>query len=154
MLQQKARQEEENAKKLAERERKYKSQEIVTKWMQEKKEKEVQRKIVRIEQSKKVPVDSQTRRPPTIKKNVAFDQWLQKKNVEEKAQKKKTEEKQKLNETYQKCRNTLSGISYDKWSRNASSKPKHVPLNQGLDTLRGSISKIYINPIPWKNLDD
>ncbi|CAO1411311.1 unnamed protein product [Diamesa hyperborea] len=151
-LQQQARKEEENAKKLAENERKYKSQEIVTRWMQEKKEKEVQRKS-RAEESRKVP-DSPPRRPPTIKKNVAFDQWLQKKNQEEKAKKMKMEEKQKLNETYQKCRNTLSGLSYDKWSRNAQSKPKHVPLNQGLDTLRGSISKIYINPIPWKNLDD
>lgn len=120
--------------------------------MQEKKEKEVQRKT-RVMESKRTP-EIQTRKPPTIKKNVAFDQWLQKKNQEEKVQKKKNEEKQKLNETYQKCRNTLSGLSYDKWSRSAQSKPKHVPLNQGLDTLRGSISKIYINPIPWKNLDD
>ena len=120
--------------------------------MQEKKDKEVQRKT-RIVESKRTP-ETPTRRPPTIKKNVAFDQWLQKKNQEEKVQKKKAEEKQKLNETYQKCRNTLSGLSYDKWQRNAQSKPKHVPLNQGLDTLRGSISKLYVNPIPWKNLDD
>lgn len=77
---------------MAENERKYKSQEIVTKWMQEKKEKEVQRKS-RIVESKRIP-DSPTRKPPTIKKNVAFDQWLQKKNQEEKVQKKKIEEKQ------------------------------------------------------------
>ncbi|CAO1392475.1 unnamed protein product [Diamesa serratosioi] len=144
---------EEVAKKLAEDERRHKSQVVVTKWMQEKKVKEFHRKSSLVAESKSFP-ESPIRNPPVIKKNVDFQQWIQKKNQEQKAKKLKAEEKQKLTETHQKCRNTLSNLSYDKWSRSAQNKPKHVPLNQGLDTLRGSVSKIYINPIPWKNLDD
>ena len=119
--------------------------------MQEKKE--VRMKTILVEESKRIH-DSHIRSPPIIKKKVDFQQWILKKNLEDKTKKQKAEEKQKLNETHQKCRKTLSNLSYDKWSRSAQNKPKHVPLNQGLDTLRGSISKIYINPIPWKNLDD
>ncbi|XP_068151234.1 uncharacterized protein [Drosophila tropicalis] len=39
--------------------------------------------------------------------------------------------------------------AWNKWMKKASNRPKPVPLNQGIDTLRGTVSNIYINPIPW-----
>ncbi|EDW76387.1 uncharacterized protein Dwil_GK14687 [Drosophila willistoni] len=39
--------------------------------------------------------------------------------------------------------------AWNKWMKKVSNRPKPVPLNQGIDTLRGTVSNIYINPIPW-----
>uniref|UniRef100_A0A182WIV1 Coiled-coil domain-containing protein n=1 Tax=Anopheles minimus TaxID=112268 RepID=A0A182WIV1_9DIPT len=45
----------------------------------------------------------------------------------------------------------MSNEIYQQWLKNAKHKPKPVPLNQGPNTLRGTVSKLYVNPEPWKN---
>ncbi|XP_017844915.1 putative uncharacterized protein DDB_G0274435 [Drosophila busckii] len=39
-----------------------------------------------------------------------------------------------------------------KWVSKVCEKPKPVPLNQGINSLRGTISQIYINPVRWQSL--
>uniref|UniRef100_A0A182Q519 Coiled-coil domain-containing protein n=1 Tax=Anopheles farauti TaxID=69004 RepID=A0A182Q519_9DIPT len=70
-------------------------------------------------------------------------QWMERKKQEcVKPQKQQTE----LNE-----KKKMSRAVYQDWLRTAKDKPKPVPLNQGPNTLRGTISKIFVNPEPWKN---
>ncbi|KAH8248663.1 hypothetical protein KR032_001973 [Drosophila birchii] len=52
----------------------------------------------------------------------------------------------------QKRRKELAELAWKQWMSNVHEKPKPVPLNQGMDSLRGSISPMYINPKPWMAL--
>lgn len=49
-------------------------------------------------------------------------------------------------------RKQLASMAWQKWMSNVYDKPKPVPMNQGIDSLRGTVSQIYINPVPWKPL--
>lgn len=40
---------------------------------------------------------------------------------------------------------------YKEWLKSSKNKPRPVPLNQGPHTLRGTVSKIFVNPQPWKS---
>ncbi|EDW76390.1 uncharacterized protein Dwil_GK14686 [Drosophila willistoni] len=48
-------------------------------------------------------------------------------------------------------RKQKSEQAFQQWMKNVHQRPKPVPLNQGLKTLRGTISHIYINPNEWVN---
>ncbi|XP_030380587.1 coiled-coil domain-containing protein 34 [Scaptodrosophila lebanonensis] len=39
--------------------------------------------------------------------------------------------------------------AWEQWMKNVDQRPKPVPLNQGLESLRGTVSKIFINPNHW-----
>uniref|UniRef100_A0A182M111 Coiled-coil domain-containing protein n=1 Tax=Anopheles culicifacies TaxID=139723 RepID=A0A182M111_9DIPT len=45
----------------------------------------------------------------------------------------------------------MSDQIYQQWLKHAKHKPKPVPLNQGPNTLRGTVSKLVVNPEPWKS---
>ncbi|KAH8281426.1 hypothetical protein KR054_000440 [Drosophila jambulina] len=49
----------------------------------------------------------------------------------------------------QERRKELAQLAWQRWMSNVHEKPKPVPLNQGLDSLRGTISPMYINPRTW-----
>ncbi|KAH8421150.1 hypothetical protein KR009_003822 [Drosophila setifemur] len=58
---------------------------------------------------------------------------------------KEEENKQKM-----ECeRKTRSQGAWKNWIKQADKRAKPVPLNQGFDTLRGTIANIYINPVQW-----
>ncbi|XP_043661809.1 uncharacterized protein LOC122625823 [Drosophila teissieri] len=58
--------------------------------------------------------------------------------------------KQKLEDE----RRQRSQGAWQNWMKHVDKRPKPVPLNQGFDTLRGTISNIYINPVQWvSNID-
>ncbi|XP_068150957.1 coiled-coil domain-containing protein 34 [Drosophila tropicalis] len=48
-------------------------------------------------------------------------------------------------------RKQKSEQAFQQWMKNVHQRPKPVPLNQGLKTLRGTVSHIYINPNEWVN---
>ncbi|OWR41104.1 hypothetical protein KGM_209753 [Danaus plexippus plexippus] len=41
--------------------------------------------------------------------------------------------------------------AYRDWLRTSRNKPLPVPLNQGELSMRGSVSQMYVNPIPWQS---
>lgn len=123
----------------------------VREWMR-KKEIQADKKIAKLNEMKKEAEASV--KPKEFKKVINFQDWLAKKNEAIEAQKKEQALKKKNVEDYQKCRKTVSATSYNNWVRSSSSKPKPVPLNRGLESLRGSTTKIKTNPIPWQSLDD
>ncbi|XP_017020813.1 coiled-coil domain-containing protein 34 [Drosophila kikkawai] len=49
----------------------------------------------------------------------------------------------------QKRRKELAEMAWQQWMSNVDEKPKPVPLNQGMDSLRGTISPLFVNPRPW-----
>lgn len=116
-------------------------------WM-EKKRIEADKKMARInEMKKKIVVDNS--KTKEFKRAINFQDWISQKNENLVNEKKRQEEKQNSAKNYQKFRETASSKSYDNWVRKAPSKPKPVPIGKGLESLRGSTTKIFVNPEPW-----
>ncbi|XP_019556755.2 coiled-coil domain-containing protein 34 [Aedes albopictus] len=145
---------EETKKKLAEEKRKQESEEKLKQWM-ERKEKEKQRKQKESSKSKDAK-PSQTKKKwiPNEESESTFRAWQNRVKQQEEERKLRLVAKQRMEEELKQERQQLSKLFYDEWLKTSASKPKPVPLNQGIDSLRGSISKMYINPVSWKsNID-
>ena len=131
--------------------RKLKCEGKVEEWMRKKKV-EAEKKMQRLIEMK--AAQDANKKPKEFKKGINFNDWLNKKNEDliqfQKKQDKKNKQLEKAKKNDRNCRETVSSASYEKWIQSAPSKPKPVPFNQGLDSLRGSTNKIYINPEPWK----
>ncbi|KAH8421151.1 hypothetical protein KR009_003821 [Drosophila setifemur] len=74
--------------------------------------------------------------------------WLKKMQLQQ------SQREKKLRDMHSKAieegqRKRLAQAAWQKWMSNVSEKPKPVPLNQGVDSLRGTISQLYVNPKPW-----
>lgn len=151
---QKEREEALMAKKLeAEELKKAANDEKVKEWMK-KKECEAQKKLNRLNELKRrssnVDLKEKTK---DLKKAIDFEKWLEKKNDEHKVQKRLELERKKLQKDYRVCRESTSAVVYSKWKKSSKNTPKPVPMNRGLESLRGSTTKIFVNPIEWKSLD-
>lgn len=152
--QQKEREEAEKAKKLENEEvKKAERDEKIKMWM-EKKETEAKEKLTRLNELKKRSSDINLKKPKDFKRAIDFRQWIEMKNDEHQAQKRSMEEKNHLQRDYRKCRESTSAAVYSKWKEASKNTPKPVPFNRGLESLRGSTTKIFVNPIAWKTLDE
>ncbi|KAH8356818.1 hypothetical protein KR200_006223 [Drosophila serrata] len=81
-------------------------------------------------------------------RQVVEEWWLKKK------QQHQTKREEKIRALVSKAqeqerRKELAELAWQRWMSNVDEKPKPVPLNQGMDSLRGSISPMYINPRSW-----
>lgn len=134
-----------------EKERKQKSEEKIQSWMQRKQD-EAEKKMI-LHNMKKKAADA-ARKPKEFKKSINFQDWLSQKNDELAAFKKKQEKMKAQRKNDQKSRESDSSASFNKWAQSAPSKPKPVPLNRGLDSLKGSSSMIFVNPKAWESIVD
>lgn len=146
---------EEKLRKMEELEAKRaKNDEKIREWMA-KKDLEAREKMNRLNNLRKRASETNLRKPSKeLKKAIDFKQWLEMKNEEYRAQKRLETERKHLQRDYQKCRESTSAEIYNKWKESSKSTPKPVPFNRGLESLRGSTTKIFVNPIEWKNLVD
>ncbi|KAH8269276.1 hypothetical protein KR018_000903 [Drosophila ironensis] len=80
----------------------------------------------------------------------AVENWCLKKQQEQQVKREKESRAILTVKLEQERRKELSKIAWEKWISNVANKPKPVPLNQGLDSLRGTIAKLYVNPELWK----
>uniref|UniRef100_A0A1B0A4J0 Coiled-coil domain-containing protein n=1 Tax=Glossina pallidipes TaxID=7398 RepID=A0A1B0A4J0_GLOPL len=79
-------------------------------------------------------------------------EWDRNKRVqEERRRAAKREEEQKRRELEEQRRRVAAG-AWERWSSDVAKKPKPVPLNRGIFTLRGTISNIYVNPNKWQSI--
>ncbi|EDV31898.1 uncharacterized protein Dana_GF14312 [Drosophila ananassae] len=92
------------------------------------------------------------------KRNVSQDEvrqvvenWRRKKLLELQAQREKKRREMLSKEQEEERRKVLAEAAWKKWISKVSQKPKPVPLNQGIDSLRGTISKLYVNPQRWQD---
>lgn len=53
----------------------------------------------------------------------------------------------------QQQRKEQAARAWQQWIKGVDQRPKPVPLNQGMQTLRGTISELYINPNQWQHID-
>ncbi|KAJ8721980.1 hypothetical protein PYW08_004382 [Mythimna loreyi] len=76
--------------------------------------------------------------------------WIKRKEEEMKAMKTREERKAARAAIEEERRRSNGEQAYRDWLRTSKNKPLPVPLNQGELSMRGSVSQMYINPIPWQ----
>lgn len=137
--------EEEKEKSKAEKKRI--SEEKYQEWLKKKSSTSI---VKRTSPKSSSPSVTQTKSQEEIDQN--FENWLLKKanydrNLKEQI-KEQLDQKKILEETKKK----ISEKIYQKWLENAPYKPKPVPMNNGLLSLKGSTTEIFKNPEPWKRI--
>ncbi|XP_053666022.1 coiled-coil domain-containing protein 34-like [Anopheles marshallii] len=80
-----------------------------------------------------------------------YKNWLQKVRKSEEEKRLRDLTVKQLEQQIRKEKKQVAEEVYQQWLKSAKHKPKPVPLNQGPNTLRGTVSKIFVNPEPWKN---
>ncbi|XP_039502591.1 coiled-coil domain-containing protein 34 [Drosophila santomea] len=81
-------------------------------------------------------------------RRVVEDWWL-KKQRQQQAQREERRRAMMSKAFEEEQRRQLAQAAWSKWMSNVDAKPKPVPLNQGLDSLRGTVSQLYVNPNSW-----
>ncbi|KAJ0176734.1 hypothetical protein K1T71_007913 [Dendrolimus kikuchii] len=77
-------------------------------------------------------------------------EWIRRKEEEIKAMKTREERKAARAAIEEERRRANGERAYRDWLRTSKNKPLPVPLNQGELSMRGSVSQMYINPVPWQ----
>ncbi|XP_022814038.1 zinc finger CCCH domain-containing protein 13-like [Spodoptera litura] len=77
-------------------------------------------------------------------------EWIRRKEEEVKAMKTREERRAARAAIEDERRRANSERAYRDWLRTSKNKPLPVPLNQGELSMRGTVSQMYINPIPWQ----
>ncbi|KAH8285827.1 hypothetical protein KR018_010938 [Drosophila ironensis] len=80
------------------------------------------------------------------------ESWWVKKQQQQQAQRQAQRRILAIKALAEERRKGLAQAAWQKWVGNVSQKPKPVPLNQGMDSLRATISPLYVNPKPWQFL--
>lgn len=139
-------------KEQIEEERRQKCADSTKKWM-EKKKIDANRKITRLQKAENDFLKRQQQKKEKLAKKISYDEWMESKTAEVK--RKSIDEKvkkriEKVDKKVDKIHVAKSQTSYQDWLAASKFKPKPVPFNRGLESLRGSLAKLNVNPTPWQ----
>ncbi|XP_005189336.2 coiled-coil domain-containing protein 34 [Musca domestica] len=79
-----------------------------------------------------------------------LDEWERTKRLQEERRRMRKQQEEQQRRELEEQRRKAAAEAWDKWLADAAKKPKPVPLNRGIFTLRGTISDIFVNPNEWK----
>ncbi|EDW12189.2 coiled-coil domain-containing protein 34 isoform X1 [Drosophila mojavensis] len=96
--------------------------------------------------------DKTVRNVPQAEIRKVVQSWWHKKQEQQKRQRLEMQRHQLKKKREEQRRKQLAELAWQKWMTNVYGKPKPVPMNQGMDSLRGSVSAMYVNPTPWRHL--
>ncbi|XP_060666255.1 uncharacterized protein LOC132798417 [Drosophila nasuta] len=80
--------------------------------------------------------------------------WERVKKQQQLRERERQQQQQHSKEQLELQRKQRNEGAWQNWMKSVNKRAKPVPLNQGFDTLRGTISNIYVNPNQWvSNID-
>lgn len=82
--------------------------------------------------------------------HACLEEWQRKKQLQEERQRMIKRQEEKKRKELEEKRRQVAADAWEKWLADAAKKPKPVPLNRGILTLRGTISDIFVNPNEWQ----
>ncbi|EDW03064.1 chromatin assembly factor 1 subunit A-A [Drosophila grimshawi] len=83
-----------------------------------------------------------------------LEEWERVKTRQLKREQERQLQEQQSRDQLEQQRKKKSEGAWNNWMKSVGKRAKPVPLNQGFDTLRGTVSNIYVNPIEWvSNID-
>ncbi|XP_061395451.1 coiled-coil domain-containing protein 34-like [Musca vetustissima] len=161
------RREEAERKRQELEERKRISKEKYEKWLenkskQQKQQQQLSQHSINVSNSKLI-LKSQTSISNTSEKSLRsninngqdkthLDEWERTKRLQEERRRMRKQQEEQKRRELEEQRRKAAAEAWEKWLADAAKKPKPVPLNRGIFTLRGTISDIFVNPNEWKTV--
>lgn len=100
------------------------------------------------EERKKIEVKVKEKKK--LENELSYALWL-KRAEEKKLNEQLRVETEKVHEAEKRRqRLEMNAAAYERWLSEARHKPRPLPLNKGLESLRASVSVSYVNPNPWQ----
>ncbi|XP_023934760.2 coiled-coil domain-containing protein 34-like [Bicyclus anynana] len=128
-------------------------EEAFRKWLEQKRSQSERRKATEIMRqyrtNERLALDHKKKQ---MEKEEKLAEWIKKKEEDMKSMKSKAERTAARAAIEEQRRRVQGERAYRDWLRTSKNKPLPVPLNQGELSMRGSVSQMYINPVPWKSL--
>lgn len=81
-----------------------------------------------------------------------LEEWERAKRLEEERRRMLNRQEEQRRRKLEQERRQMADKAWEKWIAGADKKPKPVPLNRGIFTLRGTVSDIFVNPNEWKSI--
>ncbi|XP_013105493.2 trichohyalin-like [Stomoxys calcitrans] len=81
-----------------------------------------------------------------------LDEWQRTKRLQQERRRMIKQQEEQMRRELEEERRRCAVEAWEKWLAEAAKKPKPVPLNRGLSTLRGTVSDIFVNPNEWKSV--
>ncbi|XP_044733801.1 coiled-coil domain-containing protein 34-like [Chrysoperla carnea] len=124
-------------------------------WLAIKREQDKLKKKELEVQKEKIKREEELKNQRFAEKESMLKSWIQRKDEQLKEKKRREEMRKKKLEEEKKMRKELSAKAFEEWKEKSKYNPRPVPLNMGVESLRGSISAIqFVNPTPWQeNID-
>ncbi|XP_004523994.1 coiled-coil domain-containing protein 34 [Ceratitis capitata] len=79
------------------------------------------------------------------------DAWERAKQLEDERRRTIKKEEEERRRVMEEQRRQMAAEAWKKWLGEVDKKPRPVPLNRGIFTLRGTISDIFVNPNEWQS---
>ncbi|XP_017844413.1 coiled-coil domain-containing protein 34 [Drosophila busckii] len=80
--------------------------------------------------------------------------WELKKIDQIERQRQREQREARRKQQAQMQRKQQAELAWQHWIKGVAQRPKPVPLNQGMATLRGTVSQIYVNPAQWVHVSE
>ncbi|XP_036317412.1 protein MNN4-like [Rhagoletis pomonella] len=80
-----------------------------------------------------------------------LEAWERAKQLEEERRRNLKKEEEERRRSIEEQRRQMAAEAWKKWLAEVDKKPRPVPLNRGIFTLRGTISDIFVNPNKWQS---
>ncbi|XP_037820606.1 coiled-coil domain-containing protein 34-like [Lucilia sericata] len=133
-------------------ERKRLAQEKYEKWLEKKSQCSINQESTTSTCVK--PVTSLENRPrpqvTTEEARMRLAEWERAKRLEEERRRMLKRQEEQRRRQLEEQRRQMAAEAWENWIANVDKKPKPVPLNRGIFTLRGTVSDIFVNPNEWK----
>ncbi|KAG7308796.1 hypothetical protein JYU34_006030 [Plutella xylostella] len=126
-------------------------EESYRRWLQRKHAQAEQRRAEEMRRCREIERQKLEQLKREREKEEKLTEWVKKKEEEMKAMKTKEERRAARLAIEEERRRVQGERAYREWLRTSRHKPLPVPLNQGELSMRGSISQMYINPVPWQS---
>lgn len=80
-----------------------------------------------------------------------LEAWERTKQIEEEQRRNIKKKEEERRQAMEEQRRQMAAEAWKKWLAEVDKKPRPVPLNRGIFTLRGTISDIFVNPNEWQS---
>ncbi|KAM7350810.1 uncharacterized protein ACRADG_009254 [Cochliomyia hominivorax] len=134
-------------------ERKRLAKEQYEKWLEKKSHTSISQQSIPVTSSKVVNNwEQRSQQLSSEEAQFRLEEWNRSKRLEEERRRMLKRQEEERRRELEQQRRQLAVEAWEKWIANADKKPKPVPLNRGIFTLRGTVSDIFVNPNEWKSV--
>lgn len=120
-------------------------------WLKRKSDEERKRKERAVkEEEERKEIEGEAEQRKKLENELSYSLWLKRAEQRQLEEQLRIETKKIREAEERRRRLEKNATAYERWLSEARNRQLPLPLNQGLDSLRASVSVSYVNPTPWE----